>query len=292
MAQHHVIDYDSFLTRLVSGLRKAWQEVRSQRPDETLYLFGIATDSDITDLTPFCQTEEQYAAEGGDERAPIEKWAPDEEAELYRAGAQYTSDLADEVNRYVFEDHSDDPEGAFEGRKERLLQVFEKALQQLDAEGSFGTGHQRQQVLLMIGIVDADEDEEQYMWDAIKRMNPPESTGEFFRLLDEAEQEMEEEIGAESVLEQELIALATEYLRRKKCAFARCTGATQVPPEYWSQGRFAGLVPLLPQEPKPDALWAVAFDREAVPLGTSEASNVIIVLVDAETRSCATEPRQ
>ena len=42
MASHHVIDYDSFLSRLVAGLRKAWQEVRAQRADEVyLMVAGI-----------------------------------------------------------------------------------------------------------------------------------------------------------------------------------------------------------------------------------------------------------
>jgi len=186
MAEHHVIDYDGFQTRLISGLRKAWEEVRAQRPNETFRVFGVATDSDITDLTPFCQTDEQFAAEGGDEREPIEKFALDEEAELHGAGSEHTSDLADEVNRYVFEDHSDDPEGAFEERKERLLEIFESALVQLDAEGLFGTGDQRHQALLTVWIVDADEEEEEYMWDAMRRMNPPESTAEFFELLQAA----------------------------------------------------------------------------------------------------------
>ena len=72
MPKHHVIDYKTFLSRLVSGLRKTWEQVRRQRPGETFYLFGIATDSDIVVLTPFCNTEERYAAEANPEY-PINK---------------------------------------------------------------------------------------------------------------------------------------------------------------------------------------------------------------------------
>ena len=101
MASHHVIDYDSFLSRLVAGLRNAWQEVRAQRADETFYMFGVQTDPDVTVLTPFCQTHEQYKAERGDAEAPIEKWAVDQDSELYGSGSKYTADLEKEVNRYA-----------------------------------------------------------------------------------------------------------------------------------------------------------------------------------------------
>jgi hypothetical protein len=64
MAKHHAIDYETFLPRLGAGLRKAWEQARREHPHETFYLFGICTDSDITDLFPFSNTEEQYAAMG------------------------------------------------------------------------------------------------------------------------------------------------------------------------------------------------------------------------------------
>jgi hypothetical protein len=50
LSKHHVIDYDTFLPRLVSGLRQAWDEVRRRRRGETFYMFGIATDSDVVVL--------------------------------------------------------------------------------------------------------------------------------------------------------------------------------------------------------------------------------------------------
>jgi len=162
MGPRHTIDYESFLSRLVVALRNVWQEVRARRSDETFYMLGIQTDSDVTDLTPFCQTEEQYRAEGGAE-ARIEKWAVDQDSELYDAGSQYTSGLVEELNRYVFEDHSDELQSVFEERKDRLLTIFERSLELLDAEGLFGTGNERRQVLLLIDIVDADEDDWQYM---------------------------------------------------------------------------------------------------------------------------------
>jgi hypothetical protein len=114
MAKHHVIDYDTFLPRLVAGLRKAWTHARRQHPDETFYMFGICTDSDITDLFPFSNTEEQYA-ENGNPNYPCDKWLVPEKA--YEHRSKDTSELAVEVNRYVFEDHSKDPNGPLQSER-------------------------------------------------------------------------------------------------------------------------------------------------------------------------------
>src|SRR5262249_31348424 len=160
------------------GLRKAWQQVRRQGPDETFYTFGIETDSDITDLYPLCNTEEEYEAQGGGLEPSVDKWigCANEGSELYRAGGKHNGPLAQEVNRYVFEDHSKDPEAAFLQRKKRLLKVFEQALVQLDKEGFFGSGKKRHKVLLKIEFVDPSEDEWKHMLKVVKRINPREST--------------------------------------------------------------------------------------------------------------------
>jgi uncharacterized protein DUF4303 len=190
-----VIDYDSFYKRLVSGLRAAWQEVRAQRPGESFYMFGVETDSDTTVLTPFCNTEEQFAAEHGVPEYPIEKWAVDQDSTLYAAGSQHTAALQKEVNQFVMADgkfvfvKQSDP--GYAERKARLMEIFEKALAELDAEGFFGRGDERCKIVLSVDIVDADKDEWKEMIAIMKRLNPPESIEPFLRLL-EAQQADEE----------------------------------------------------------------------------------------------------
>ena len=122
MAKHHVIDFEKFLRRLTAGLRNAWEQARREHPNETYYLFGICTDSDITDLFPFSNTEEQYAATGNP-MYPIDKWRVPDEAYEYRS--KLTAGLADE----------------------------------LDAEGFFGERQARARVLLKIDLGDCSDDE-------------------------------------------------------------------------------------------------------------------------------------
>ena len=184
------IDYSTFQARLEDGLRKAWQEVRRSRPDEQFYLYGIETDADAVVLTPFCNTIEQFARESEDgeldAESEFDKWIVDQESVLYGAGADHTKELQDEVNQFVFLEEPE-PEGAEDERRDQLMLVFERALIALDRDGFFGIGEDRDNVVLKIEIVDADEDEWDFMVASMKRMNPPKSLERFLELLDELE---------------------------------------------------------------------------------------------------------
>jgi hypothetical protein len=281
MAKPHIIDYKSFLPRLVAGLRKAWQQVRRQRPGETFYTFGIETDSDITDLNPVCNTEEEYRSQGGGSQPAVHKWVgcANQDSDLYRAGKEHTAALAREVNHYVFEDHSKDPEEALLDRKKRLLRVFEKALVQLDDEGFFGTGKQRHNVLLKIEFVDPSDAEWRHMRMVIQRINPPESAAELLALVGKEEQSQ----SAGKAGEEAIVAMATEFLRTRNRTFLRCLGP--------SRARNPDVLPFLfkrlGEAPTEQALWYVTFEGAAARTGKSSGTEVINVIVNPATGHCA-----
>lgn len=182
MSEPHVIDYETYYQRLLSGVRATWNNLRSSRPDETIYLFGLSTDSDTVVLSLFANTEEQFAKENGAPEYPIEKWYVNEESALHRIGQSHMEDLEDEINRFVFEQES---EAAFEERKSRLMQMFEQVFVDLDSEGLFGEGADRHNLLLLLEIVDAEEEEWNTTIEILKRINPPESVKEYLQALDE-----------------------------------------------------------------------------------------------------------
>jgi hypothetical protein len=286
MARHYVIDYEAFLPRLVAGLRKAWQEVRQQRPNETFYLFGLETDSDITDLNPLCNTEEEYRAQGGTPEPSVDKWIgwPDEESDLFRAGKKHTDALAREVNRYVFEDHSKDPKGAFLERKKRLLKIFEQALVQLDQEGFFGTGKKRHQVLLKIEFVDPSEAEWKHMLKVIKRINAPESTAALFAALERQEAETAAREAEKRQRDEPIKALAVAFLRAQERAFESCFSVRRietVPPF---------LQRVLGEKEAPDELWEVSLQARNEPNGRLHGPGVLIVYVLPKTGKCVVAP--
>ena len=286
MAKHHVIDYDNFLPRLFAGLRKAWQQVRRQRPQERFYTFGIETDSDITDLYPLCNTEEEYQSQGGGSQPVTMKWLSclDEDSDLYRAGKQHTDALARELNRYVFEDHSKDPASAFRERKQGLLKIFEQALGQLDEEGFFGSGKKRQQVLLKIEFVDPSDTEWEFMLKIIKRINPPESMAKFFAAL---EQEEGERAAGEAEKQQHqgpIKALATAFLRRQKRPFDTCWGAQRI------DTVTSFLLGILGEKKAPEELWEVNFDAKNEPDGRLHGPGQLAVYVIPASGKCVIAP--
>jgi len=286
MAKHHVIDYDSFLPRLVAGLRKAWQEGRRQRPDETFFAFGIETDSDITDLYPLCNTEEEYEAQGGGREPGIDKWVGclNEESELYRAGKRHTDTLGKEVNRYVFEDHSKDEKGAFLDRKKRLLKIFEQALVQLDEEGFFGSGKKRHKVLLKIEFVDPSDPEWKHMLKVIKRINPPESTAKFFAALEREEGEHAAREAEKQQRREPIQALATAFLRREKRPFDACWGARRI------ETVTPFLLGILGEKKAPAELWEVNFDAKNEPDGRLHGPGQLVVYVIPASGKCVIGP--
>jgi hypothetical protein len=286
MAKHHVIDYDTFLPRLVAGLRKAWQQVRRQRPDETFYTFGVETDSDITDLYPLCNTEEEYRSQGGDSEPAVMKWVGclEEESELYRAGEEHTNALAREVNRYVFEDHGNDPEGAFLDRKRKLLRIFEKALVQLDEEGFFGTGKKRNGVMLKIEFVDPSDAEWKHTLKVVKRINPPESTAAFFVALNRQEEEDAARETEKQRRDEPIKRLAIDFLRKIKRPFESSFSVRRIEPVT------PYLLKCIGEASPPDALWEVSFDARNEPAARSHGAGVLIVYVIPESGKCVIAP--
>ena len=215
---------------------------------------------------------------------------PDEALEV---PCKYTSALQDEVNRYVFEDHSHDPDGAFEERTNRLLQIFEQALVQLDREGFFGTGNKRHQVLLKVDRGDCGSGDEEYehMLKVIKRINPPESTATFFALVNEEKKKEK----ARNRRKEKIIKLAEDFLQREKQVFVRCCGAHLTGDEE----RVSLLAKLIPQRETPKELWEVIFEREKLPAVAfvtriraqiDERWNLFTVVVDPRTGNCAIKP--
>jgi hypothetical protein len=270
----HVIDYDSFLPRLIEALRKAWTEVRSKRPRDTFYQYGIGTDSDVVVMAPFCNAE---SLDESTQDCPLARW--DIQEKLYGAGRKHTAALETEVNHYVFEDHSGESDSVFGKRKARLLQIFEQALVKLDKEGFFGTGKARQKVILKIDRGDCDEDEWHGMLEVIDRINPPESTAKFFALVNQAaEQQDKKKMNADAIGKR-----AADFMRQQQRSFLRYFPASIV----GNEGIIPHLMKKLGLTEKPKELWMVTFEIKKVAPGKSDGTNVLSVIVDPETGQCA-----
>jgi hypothetical protein len=233
-------------------------------------------------LTPFWNTEEKYAADGNPEY-PTDKWIVPGEG--YEA-CKYTGALQKEVNRYVFEDHTSEPDSVFEKRRRRLLKIFERALVQLDSEGFFGMGKERNQVLLIIDRGDCSEEETRYMHRVIKRINPRASAAKYFAALKEQERKDAAREREQQNASKPSKTLATAFLRRQKRSFDRYSHARPIEDDAYRRR----VAKLLPGKGTPAELWEVWFEAGDEPSGQAHGPGMIFVVVDPAKGNCAFVP--
>jgi hypothetical protein len=137
-----VIDYQRFTVDLTEATKLALAELASQRPDETVLVFGYETDDDVVVLTPVANTVEEHRrmVEGriydeGDQvdYLMIQEWP------LYAVGGKHFERVSQTVNQYVYESPKDQVAEPFSDRKLNLLKAFGRALQNAcgDRDGIF-----------------------------------------------------------------------------------------------------------------------------------------------------------
>jgi hypothetical protein len=125
-----MIDYQALTADLTSATELALSELEAQRPTETVFVFGYATDDDVVVLTPVANTLEEHQRmiknrlydEGGQvDSLLIQEWP------LYGFGQQHFDKIVDLLNRYVHEPLPKSSE-SFEDRQINLLKAFGRAL--------------------------------------------------------------------------------------------------------------------------------------------------------------------
>lgn len=159
-------------TRLVRALKKAWTEVKRTRKGETFCIFGLETDSDCMVLTPICNTLEQAEIELGDRLIdhPGEKYFVQGNSALYGAGQEHLADLRQEINNRKVN----------RSNTKKLLKIFEGALAELDEKNFFGSGKNRNKILLVVEIYDATDSEQKKIDKIVRRLNPKEPCKLYF----------------------------------------------------------------------------------------------------------------
>ena len=175
------LDLDTIQTRLEDACEKCWLDVREKFPEEKFCLFGLETDSDFVIVNPLFDSEGAIDRDSAARRPSPYHFARvslDSDAEFY--GQQHLSRLSDELNSQYGQ-----AEGFFARyrRIRRLAKIFEGALSNLDKRGLFGTGAERERIILLVSIIDADRGEWNQMLKIAKRLNPKKVFEEFKKTL-------------------------------------------------------------------------------------------------------------
>ena len=165
LARASVIDPAAFDFALLQSLvadaaRLAFDCVRRAHPDQHIDAFALVSDDSAMTIGPMANSREALAAsEYGEEMLwnPAE-WAFDE------GGAYF-----DSAYRLLLQAHRGLPfDVDFDTFRSGVFDACIAALAQLDAEGCFGTGAQRDQAVLLFEVSDSEPVE-----GALARLNPP-----------------------------------------------------------------------------------------------------------------------
>ena len=151
----HVCNLPDFQRELAHAARASFDDLRSARPGEHFYAYALYTDSSAITIMPAANSVEglmQVRKEmdiPDDEEAPEFKWSVSEwKYEGWKAGNfnGISSKLRSEL------EHADFPSFA-----EKVHADMVAALKLLESEGFFGTGAQRNQIVLFVSISDDDD---------------------------------------------------------------------------------------------------------------------------------------
>ena len=163
------VNFARLRTLLRDAAREHFTALRRKHPDEQFYAFALYTDDGAMTVEPAANSEEGFerqAEHGGEDEACYYRWGTAEWA--YEAGAQGTS--FEKVYKALNPPDrcEDDDFGPF---CEELHAAMIGALADLDGEGFFGSGKDRERVTLFISISDS-EDLERIEDESAKALNP------------------------------------------------------------------------------------------------------------------------
>ena len=166
------LNLDTFDARLEKACLDYWDAARKKFPTESFCLFGLETDSDFVILNPLLDSEGAVERDAANRRTGasfVARVSLDSDSEFYGHGKEHFDQLSSELNsRYGVEEGR----WARSRRIKKLLGIFESTLKKLDAQGLFGVGPDRERIILLISIIDADKSEWNTMLKVAQRLNP------------------------------------------------------------------------------------------------------------------------
>jgi hypothetical protein len=143
---------------IVEAARLTFDDYRHAHPHESFYAFAMYADNRGRGLSPASHTEESYASQ----LAVNSVYAEDELGLLRYCPDEWSTDYTGSVRRdewlqvtRLLDPVLDDRTLSWEQSSGRVFETMIQALGELDDEGGFGRGAQREAITLMIWISDS-----------------------------------------------------------------------------------------------------------------------------------------
>jgi hypothetical protein len=166
------LDTEALYQALKSATRQTFEAVQRQHTNEQFYAFALYTEGLGAYLSPTSNTEEALIrSAAGSDFEPIElRWNPCDWEYHLEGEEAFTAvqQLLTEVDPYQQPD--DDTDGDVETQAQQVFETSLRVLKELDAEGLFGHGADREKVVINLFKGDQEEDE-RLAW--AQQLNPP-----------------------------------------------------------------------------------------------------------------------
>ena len=198
------IDYGLLRQEIADATKRTFTSLREQHAGETFYAFALCTDDDAGTVFAAANSEEglrrtaeKHAADSDESPETwMEelRWLPDDwdsgekEAEQFDAVQQMT-----DIRQFA-----DQGEKAGQRRRQQVFRTFIQALKDVDAEGLFGTGGQREGMTVLLWITDSDDEEQIKQW--ARELNPAPAFERFAQACiddDESDDEFDDDFDEE-----------------------------------------------------------------------------------------------
>jgi hypothetical protein len=169
------LDYQWLRSALKAAATAAIGELRAAHPGDHFYAFALYSDEDFTGISPAANTEEHLAKRTADYKytKPAEvnylRWSTSEWA-FEGFGDKHFKPSYDATMAVRHPPEGDDE--PFPQYRRRMSQLMIDVLADLDADGLFGRGAERERVTLLCSVTDADDPFE-LLDRSVRALNPP-----------------------------------------------------------------------------------------------------------------------
>jgi len=168
-----IASFSEIRDRLRREARQAYLDFRRSRPDETIYVFGLYTDDDALNAHSIGNTEEAY--EKAISRNPGDgmfgrlssvlsyRWSPAEWPGIYSEDFPAPDEEQDASERLQEGSSFAEAWRSISGKdhqefRRNMFRAMVDALRLLDGESLFGTGRDREKVILIISLSDSEDE--------------------------------------------------------------------------------------------------------------------------------------
>lgn len=178
--------HPDFASEIADAARVTYRALLAAHPQDHFYAFALYTDSGAMTVVPAANSDEglkrvrEQMAVGDDEKAPEFTWATGEWA-YESAEADSFNPLCKRLADTVLGPNL--PEAQFDAFFKELQRDMIEALRQLDREGLFRTGAEREKITLFVTISD-DNGAEELENQSAQILNPPAVFDRFIKRYD------------------------------------------------------------------------------------------------------------